>query len=188
MDLTDVPDIRTPEETPPDFDAWEAPGELLKGGPTRERVLDVALQLRKPTTVADIADRANCNTETARDYLEWFAEMGIVREHSGRPVRYERNRSYLRWRRIEKIRTTLTEEEIVAELKETLSAIDDYREEFGVDSPDDVSLLDAEDAAELEERWETLSAWKTALKRAELLDTARRDESVAAQNEQRLDA
>ncbi len=187
MDLTDVPGVRTPRETPPDFDAWEDPDELLKGGPTRERVLDVALQLRDPTTVADIAKRADCNTETARDYLGWFAEMGIVREHSGRPVRYERNRSYLRWRRIEKIRTTLTEEEVVAELKETLSAIDDYREEFGVDSPDDVSLLDTEDATKLEERWESLSAWKTALKRAELLDAARRDESVAAQNEQYLD-
>lgn len=187
MDLTDVPDVRTSEETPPDFDAWENPEELLKGLPTRERVLDVVLQLRDPTAVADVAERADCNTETARNYLEWFAEMGIAREHSGRPVRYELNRSYLRWRRIEKIRATFTEEEIVAELKEALSAIDDYREEFGVDSPDEVSLLDTEDAAELEEWWESLSAWKTALKRAELLDAARRDASVATQDEQRLD-
>jgi predicted ArsR family transcriptional regulator len=187
MDLTDVPDVRNSEETPPDFDAWEDPDELLKRGPTRERVLDVSLQLREPTTVADVAERADCNTETARDYLEWFAEMGIVREHSGRPVRYELNRSYLRWRRIEKIRTAFTEEEIVAELREALSAIEDYREEFGVDSPDAVSLLDAEDAAELEDRWESLSAWKTALKRAELLEAARPDGSVATQGEQRLD-
>ena len=187
MDLADFPDVRTSEEVPPDLDAWEDPDELLKGLPMRERVLDVALQLREPTTVADVAERADCNTETARDYLEWFAEMGIVREHSGRPVRYELNRSYLRWRRIEKIRTTFTEEEIVVELKETLSAIDDYQEEFGVDSPGEVSLLDTEDAAKLEERWESLSAWKTALKRAELLDAARRDASVATQDEQRLD-
>lgn len=188
MDLTDVPDVRTPEESPPDFDAWEEPADLLKGQTTRERILDVALLLREPTTVADVADRANCDTETARTYLEWFAEMGIVREHRGRPVRYERNQSYLRWRRIEKIRTTLTDEEIVAELKEALSEITAYQEQFGVQSPDEVSLLDATDASDLEERWETLSAWKTAVRQAELLDAAHRGGSAIERDSKRLDA
>jgi len=88
MDLTDTPeDVRDPGEEPPDFTEWDAPEEVLKGGPTRERLLGVILQLRTPTKVAEIADQADCDTETARDYLEWFTSMGMTREIPGRPVR-----------------------------------------------------------------------------------------------------
>ena len=100
--MTDTPDgVRDAVEEPPDFDEWADPEEVLKGGSTRERMFDVVLQLREPTKVSTIADSADCDTETARDYLQWFASMGMVREITGRSVRYVRNNSYLRWRRIE---------------------------------------------------------------------------------------
>ncbi|AKU06749.1 MULTISPECIES: DUF7342 family protein [Haloferax] len=177
MDTTDTPDeMSDTGEEPPAFDSWESPGELLKGGPTRERLLDVVLQVREPTKVSVIAERADCDTETARDYLAWFTEMGIVRELSGRPVRYERNDSYLRWRRVERIRQQYSEIEIVERLKETVDAAEAYRERFGVASPDEVSLADERHEESVEERWEAVSTWKTLEERAALLDAARRDE------------
>lgn len=95
MDLTDIPDdAYDGEEPPPDLDAFESPDSLLKGGAIRERLLDVVVGLRTPTKVSAIAERADCDTETARDYLEWFDEMGMVQRHDGRPVRYERNDAY----------------------------------------------------------------------------------------------
>ncbi|GAA5052645.1 hypothetical protein GCM10025751_28980 [Haladaptatus pallidirubidus] len=176
MDLTDTPDdVREPNEEPPDFTNWDAPEEVLKGGPTRERLLGVILQLRTPTKVADIAAQADCDTETARDYLEWFTSMGMTREIPGRPVRYERNKSYLRWRRIERIRQQYSESEIVEELKETMAQLEEYRTRFDTNSPDDVSLVDVSGESSVEELWEAVSEWKTLEQRAELLDAARQN-------------
>jgi len=189
MDLTDTTDdIRDADEEPPDFGEWGDPEALLKGGPIRERMLDVVLQIREPTKVATIAERADCDTETARDYLEWFAEMGMVREIEGRPVRYERNGSYLRWRRVEQIRERYSDEELVDALSETIDAIADYRERFDADSPEDVSLTNADTGIAVEERWEALSEWATLERRAELLDAARRDESPSGGSVGRIDA
>ncbi|NHN60099.1 MULTISPECIES: hypothetical protein [Halorussus] len=189
MDLTDTPgDVRDTDEEPPDFDEWADPEEVLEGGSTRERMLDVVLQLREPTKVSTIADRADCDTETARDYLEWFASMGMVREIVGRPVRYVRNDSYLRWRRVEQIRNQYSEEEIVEELAETIEAAREYREQFDANSPNQVSLVDTNRDGEVEEVWEALSEWKTLEQRAALLDAARRDEYTPGGDVGRIDA
>jgi hypothetical protein len=92
VDLTSTPtELDTDGAEPPPVDEWESPSELFDGGPVRERIRNVVLQLREPTKVSTVAERADCDPETAREYLEWFAEMGIVRSHEGRPVRYERN-------------------------------------------------------------------------------------------------
>jgi len=184
MDLTDTPpDMPNAAEETPDFDAWESPDEALTGGPTRERMLDVVVQLREPTKVSTVATRAGCDTETARDYLQWFAEMGMVRELSGRPVQYERNDSYLRWRRIEQIRQRYSETQIVARLKETLEVATKYRAYFDADSPDDVSLIDESYEEPLEDVWETVSNWKSLEERAELLDAARREDTSGGHTE-----
>lgn len=184
---TDTPDIRDPGERSPNFDAWEELDSLLTDHPIRERMLDAVFQLREPTAVAVVADRIDCDTETARDYLEWFADAGIVREHPGRPVRYELNRSYLRWRRIERIRTEYADEEIVAELETALETLQDYREQFGAPHPDEVSLLEVADTDDITEAWEALSEWKTVRNRAELLDAARRDEPGTGRTPDRID-
>lgn len=180
----------SPNVSPPDFDEWESPDSLLTDGPIRERLLDVVVQLREPTTVSTVAERADCDTETARDYLEWFATAGIVREHEGRPVRYERNESYLRWRRIEAIRREYTETELVAELEGAIERLREYRERFDAERPADVSLLgiDETDERPLADVWEELSQWQTLRRRAELLDAARREEFTGKGSSRRIDA
>lgn len=189
MDMTDTPDgVRDADEDPPDFDEWNDPEEVLKGGSTRERMLDVIMQLREPVKVSTIADRAGCDTETARDYLEWFASMGMVREIAGRPVRYARNDSYLRWRRVEQIREQYSDEEIVEALTETLETVEEYRERFDADSPGEVSLVDTSRETAVEEAWEALTDWKTLARRAALLDAARRDEPISGGSVRRIDA
>lgn len=178
MNPTDVPeDGRGAEEGPPDFSAWADPEETLKSGPVRERLLDVLLQVREPTKVSLIAKRADCDTETAREYLRWFAEMGMVREIAGRPVQYERNEAYWHWRRVERIREAYSEAEIVEVLSETMDEIAAYRERLGVESPGAVSLADMDDGQSVEETWEAVSEWQTLERRAALFDAARRDES-----------
>jgi len=191
MDLTDIPgDAYGGEESPPDLDALESPDSLLKGGSIRERLLDVVIGLRTPTKVSMIANRADCDTETARDYLEWFDEMGMVQRHDGRPVRYERNDAYFQWRRIDRIREEYSEQEIVDALDDTLTQIEDYRAQFDATHPDDVSLVDATQEQNLstEAAWEALSEWETLEQRAALLDEARGNNPVAGSKPGPVDA
>lgn len=174
-DLTNTAEAPVTDGEQPDFDAWEDPDQLFEGTSTKERMLDVIVQVREPTTVATIAERAACDTETARNYLRWFADLGLVQVHPGRPARYERNESFLRWRRIEQVRTRYTEEEIVAELQAVMNDIREYRDRFGTDTAGAVSLQMASEGTTVEDAWEALSEWHTLERRADILDAARRD-------------
>jgi len=178
-DLTDTSDAPDSDGEAPDFDAWEDPEQLFEGQSTKERMLDVIMQLRDPTKVATIAERAGCDTETARNYLEWFADLGLVQKHTGRPARYERNESFLRWRRIEQIRQQYSDEEIVDELREVMDGIQAYQDQFGVEASGQVSLQEASKETTVEDAWEALSEWQTLEQRADLLDAARRDAYTA---------
>ena len=191
MDLTDIPgDAYDGDESPPDLDALESPESLLTDAPIRERHLDVVGGLRTPTKVSTIAEYADCDTETARDYLEWFDEMGMVHRHDGRPVRYERNDAYFEWRRIDRIREEYSEQDIVDALSDTLEQIEDFRAQFDATHPDEVSLVDATQEQNLstEAAWEALSKWETLEQRAALLDEARRNNPVAGSKPGPVDA
>lgn len=159
---------------PPDFEEWEDPTALFEGTSIKERMLDVIVQVREPAKVSTIADRVGCDVETARNYLQWFTDLGLVRKHTGRPVRYERNESFLRWRRIEQIRTQYADNEIVDELQSVMDAIQEYQDRFEVEAPAQVSLSEKSNDASVAEVWEALSEWETLERRAELLDAARR--------------
>lgn len=174
-DLTDSSDVPESGDEAPDFDSWKDPEQLFEGQSTKERMLDVVMQLRDPTKVATVAERAGCDTETARNYLEWFAELGLVQKQTGRPVRYERNESFLRWRRIERIRNQYSDKGIVNELQKVMDAIQEYQDQFGVEDPDQVSLKEVSKETTVEDAWEALSEWQTLERRADMLDAARRD-------------
>ena len=191
MNLTDIPDdAYDGEETPPNLDELESPDSLLKGGPIRERLLDIVVGLRTPTKVSTIAERADCDTETARDYLEWFDQMGMVQRHDGRPVRYERNDAYFQWRRIDQIREEYSKQDISEALIDVLEQIDDYRSQFDAEHPDEVSLVDVtrEKNMSTEAAWEALSEWETLERQAALLDTARRNDPVSGSRPDPVDA
>ncbi|WP_136602859.1 DUF7342 family protein [Salinigranum halophilum] len=162
VDVFNTPDdIPRPDEEEPGLSDWESPGSVLTEGPIRERLLDVIMQVREPTTIAAVADRVDCDTETAREYLKWFASLGIVRKHSGPPATYERNESYLFWRRVETIRRQYSEEEIVEGLTQVVERIEAYRERYDAESPGAVSLVDSPHEGSIEDVREELSQWKT---------------------------
>lgn len=191
MDLTDIPaDAYDGEDSSPDLDELEPPDSLLTDVPIRERLLDVVVGLRTPTKVSMIAERADCDTETARDYLEWFDEMGMVHRHDGRPVRYERNDAYFQWRRIDRIREEYSDQEIVEALADALEQIEDYRTQFEAEHPNEVSLVEAirDQNMSAEAAWEALSEWETLERQAALLDAARRDHPLSGSKPDRVDA
>jgi predicted ArsR family transcriptional regulator len=189
MDITDIPDdAYEGDDSPPDLDELESPASLLTDGPIRERLLDVVTGLRTPTKVSEVAALVDCDAETARDYLAWFDEMGMVHRYDGRPVRYERNDAYFEWRRIDHIRDRYTDQEIAEALADAIEQIEDYRSQFDAADPDEVSLVEASRAMATEEAWEALSEWKTLERRAALLDAARRDHPASGRRSGHIDA
>ncbi len=189
MDITDIPnDAYAGDDSRPEIDELESPDSLLKTGPIRERLLDVVTGLRTPTKVSEIADLADCDTETAREYLEWFDEMGMVHRHDGRPVRYDRNDAYFQWRRINRIREDHSDREIVEALSDAIDQIETYRDQFDADDPDAVALVEASQEMATEAAWEALSEWKTLERRAALLDAARRDRPGHGNSSGHIDA
>ena len=163
----------------PDFDALTPPAEVVRGGRTRDDFFDAALGLDSPATASDVADLAGHGVDAAREYLEWFERMGIVTRVTESPATYERNREYLDWRRVQKLRQEYTAEELLEFLKTESERLDTLKREFGTETPKDISIAQyaAETDQSIEAVWERLTAWKTARRRVELLERALRTES-----------
>lgn len=158
----------------PDFDALTDPTELVRGERTRDDFFDAVLGLAEPTTVSEVAERAGHGVDAAREYLEWFEEMGIVTRVSDSPATYRRNQSYLNWRRVQTLRDEYTTEELLEFLETETDRIDRFVEEYGVSSPDSVSVsgesVDADRS--VESVWNDLSNWRTAQRHVMLLERA----------------
>ena len=89
---------------------------FFRGDDVEQRVYGTILRTREPATASVIAERVDCDPKTARKYLRWFADLGIVTRHDGYPTTYERNDAYFEWRRI----NHLAAEHSVDELQECL--------------------------------------------------------------------
>lgn len=169
------PPRKAPEdESKPDFGDWEDPSTIVSGERTRDDFLDVALQLREPTPIPEIAERADRGEDSAREYMRFFAELGVVEQVTQGPEQYRVDRDYLQWRRTRQIKQQYTANEIAQLLSETTDTIDEYREKFDVDSPDLVSVAEyaEENNMDVEEVWEQVSLWKTEVSRRKILNEA----------------
>lgn len=167
----------------PDFDAFADPTALVRGERTRDDFLDAVLGLAEPATVSEVAERAGHGVDAAREYLEWFEEMGIVTRVADSPTAYQRNQSYLNWRRVQTLREEYTTEELLGFLATETDRIDEFADEYGVSSPDSVSVSEeaVEDDRSVESVWNDLSEWRTAQRHVTLLERAlssERDETA----------
>ena len=133
--------------------------------------------------MSGVAERAGHGVDAAREYLEWFEEMGIVTRVGDSPATYQRNQSYLNWRRVQTLREEYTTDELLGFLESETDRIDEFVEEYGVSSPDAVSLSEETFDADrtVESVWNDLSEWRTARRHVALLERAlSHDRSEAA--------
>ena len=163
----------------PDFEALTPPEELVRGDRTRDDFFDAVLALDSPATANDVAELAGHGVDSAREYLDWFERMGIVTQVTESPATYERNREYLNWRRVQKLRQEYATEELLDLLKTESERAEMLEREFDVESPDEISITRyaSETDRSIEEIWERLSAWQTARRRVTLLERALTTES-----------
>jgi DNA-binding transcriptional regulator GbsR (MarR family) len=156
----------TPEEGPPPFD------RPFEDEDTKQRVYGTVLHAREPMTAADIAERADCSTEAARAHLSFYADLGIVIHHDGRPARYERNEDYFEWRRVNELAQNHTVDELQARVSELTDQIEAYQREYDADAPGNVDVLEY-DAAAVDDVYEDLGAWATAIEERRRHERAR---------------
>jgi DNA-binding transcriptional regulator GbsR (MarR family) len=154
-------------DSPPPFD------RPFDGEDTKQRVYGAVLHARDPMTAAELAERAECSTESARTYLAFYADLGIVIKHEGRPVRYERNDDYFEWRRVNELARENTVDELQTRVSELTDRIEDYRTEYGGDSPAEIDVLEF-DPERIDDVFVELGQWATAIEERALHERARR--------------
>jgi hypothetical protein len=151
-----------PPDMPGSFaDSW---AESVTDRSTKERVYEVVTGLTEPTSVSEIAERADCSPGGARTNLKWLASMGIVDQTSGDPVLYRRNEAYFDFLRVDRLRKEYSE----AELESLLEEYDARRERLtdeldGVDV--DAGLLSGVPFDELDDTYDKMSELRTLRRR-----------------------
>lgn len=139
---------------------------------TKQRVYGTVLHARDPMTAAEIANQADCSEDAARAHLSFYADLGIVIRHEGRPVRYERNDDYFEWRRVNELARKHSVDELQTRVSELTDQIETYRAEYDTNSPADVDVL-AFDADDIDDVYVDLSDWATAIEDRRLHERAR---------------
>ncbi|ADD07459.1 HTH domain protein (plasmid) [Natrialba magadii ATCC 43099] len=140
---------------------------------TKQRVYGAVLHAREPMTATELAERADCSEASARTHLSFYADLGIVIRHEGRPVRYERNDDYFEWRRVNQLAQENTVDELQARVSELTEQVEAYRDQYGVDSPAEVDVLEF-DAARVDDVYSELGDWATVIEERRLHERARR--------------
>lgn len=171
----------SPPDAPPDLAPLEP---AFSDQSTEERVYSVLVQSTEVLRVSDVVEELGCSKDTARKYLDWFAELGIAVKHDGRPVQYERNEEYFEWRYVSHLVDTHSLEEIKENVIEMRDLLETFRSRYDAEHPSGVDLREATAArdAPLEEVWDDFTTWAGLESEIRLHDRARqrfsdRDES-----------
>lgn len=149
-----------------------------EGKTVKERIYETALTLREPATVTEVADRAHCTSESARRYLVWFADIGIVEPvGDGQPAQFQRNHAYFRWKRANEARRAHSGDELAARLETLLERDREYQEQYDVADPTQVSAFDSAEPGDhdaLEAIWTDINDWLTVREDQRVLEHAQR--------------
>jgi predicted ArsR family transcriptional regulator len=141
-----------------------------------DRVWSVAFALQQPQTAGQIAESAHVSEKTARDHLGRLVEMDVMLKETGEgPTTYYPDPAYMRYREVRTLarehdRDELTD--IVATLKRD---IEEWRDEFDVETPDELraSVADADVSEEaVYERQKIAEDWEYTEHRLGLIKDA----------------
>lgn len=167
-------ELKTGEPRPEAIDELQDPEEVVTGERTRDHFYDVALTLREPATVDEIADRAGHGPSTAREYMLFFETQKIVKHVSTDPDQFITNKNYLNWKHALKIKEEYHPREL-AEMHDRIEGrISEFKQNLKADHPDNVEVGRAttdlnEPATEI---INMLSEWRTDRRRLQIVKDA----------------
>ncbi|MFC3958124.1 DUF7342 family protein [Halovivax cerinus] len=107
-----------------------------------ERVKSVIRHTYTPTSAADIADGAQTSPKTARKHLTSLAEDGFVTTTAGAhgATLYRRSDESLITERANRLLAEQSAEELAERVTELRAQINEYRETYGVESPEELAV------------------------------------------------
>ena len=112
-----------------------------------ERVYEIIRRTYDPTSASQIADRARVSPTTARKHLRTLVDAGEVTTlQDGQTMLYRRSETGIVTEHAQSLLAERTPEEIASGVAEMKTQIQDWRDEHGVDSPEELAReLDIED-------------------------------------------
>ena len=161
---------------PPPFE------DAFRGDDVEQRIYGTILQTREPATASAIAERVDCDPKTARKYLHWFADLGIVTRHDGHPATYERNDAYFEWRRINQLAAEYSVDELQERVRELTTRITNYEDAYDATTPADVDAVAAAETSDertIDDVYSDLGDWATAREERERSERARQHRAGA---------
>ena len=162
---------------PPTEDFSTRLSERLRDAPTDERVYRTALELYDPTTVAEVAERADCSKNAARRHLKRLTDIGLLTRVMENPEAFRRNESYFEWRRLNRL-SELSDDEYRERLGELLAEDETYKNEYEIETPDDIDPLDYSEYGDAEQVWLDLTNWTAIRREIRDLRRSRQDGAV----------
>jgi len=161
-------------ESPDDHPPFK---EVFHGEDVEQRIYGTILQTREPATVSTIAEQVECDPKTARKYLGWFADLGIVTRHEGHPSTYERNDAYFEWRRINQLAAEHSVDELQERVRELTERIVEYDERYEAETPaavDAVVIAETHEERSIDDIYSDLGDWTTARRERQRYERARK--------------
>lgn len=165
------------ENRPPPFEA------VFSGDDVEQRIYGTILQTREPSTGGAIAEVVGCDPKTARKYLNWFAELGVVTHHDGHPSTYERNDAYFEWRHINQLASEHSLEELKQRVRELTETISTYERRYDAPTPAAVDAVAEADNMTIDEVYSDLGDWETARQERRRYEQARQQRTGATDHE-----
>jgi len=141
-----------------------------------DRVRSVAFALQQPRTAGQIAESAHVAEKTARDHLQRLVEMDTMLAETGEgSTTYYPDPGFMRYREVRTLAREHDRDELT-ELVATLKGdIESWRDEFDVETPDELraSVADADVSVEaVYERQKVAEDWVYTEHRLELIKEA----------------
>lgn len=137
-----------------------------------ERVYVVVRRTYDPQSADELAERARVSPTTARKHLRTLADVGeIATEERGRTTLYRRSETAIVTEHAQRLLDERTTEEIASGVAEMKERIRSWREEYGVESPEEFARR--VDTADIDtEQGRLLTEWQTTRRNLELAQAA----------------
>ena len=164
----------TPQPGRPPIDTLES---VFSEEPSiEERIYSFLVETTEAVTAPAVADQLSCSTDTARKYLNWFAELGIASKQDGRPIQYERNTDYFEWRYVNELANTRSFDDLRENVIEIQERIESFKDRYDATDPANIDVFEAADRFDMniEDVWDDVSTWASLEDELRLHDRARR--------------
>jgi DNA-binding IscR family transcriptional regulator len=134
-----------------------------------ERIRHVVAHTYSPVSADTVAEDARTSPKTARKHLNTLADEGFVVTATGKHggTTYRRSSESLVVEQAADILQHVSTDELVTRIAEMRDRLNDYRSEYGVDSPEEVTIeqtnqiLSETDSSRSDIDTETLQDWQT---------------------------